>query len=427
MKSDNMFSVSFTNRYYIKRTKVRNNHQDSLTPTSDWLGNTDLDKSKLILKSFNNLKLRCQKMKERVFRFKDDFMNAYDSLKNPVTTKLQNQPNKVNLDPWGSRYKELAETYHSSIDCAFNAPSDLARCGTNLFSKYSEYIIKSETVGTVDSIRTLWANNSRPRQTDMIEKSLECFNIKMPQMFEEIKKLSSEESTAIRNGVIRSLPDFDKDGRTLDHLANYTLKAIQESTSWSPYTFSLTVFSSAILLGSIFILSNKFNPATYSGILTRNSIFSFEEDSVVNVVKLSARNDDINHIYTVGITDAKHPALCNQDTVHFTFKPLFEYRDASIEPDVFNDHLSDYLQNICLDSNNIQSTHVYNYIQAPGERLCLGLNYHVFNWEDAEASFDIIKQITLDPSPVSAKIFPILSSDFITFLSNTSEVLASVI
>jgi len=65
----------------------------------------------------------------------------------------------------------------------------------------------------------------------MIEKSLECFNIKMPQMFEEIKKLSSEESTAIRNGVIRSLPDFDKDGRTLDHLANYTLKAIQESTS----------------------------------------------------------------------------------------------------------------------------------------------------------------------------------------------------
>lgn len=96
MELNNMLSVSSINKYFIKRYKPTNNPKNSSKATHDWLGDIDPDKSKFIYKPFENLKYTCQRLKERVYKFKDDFIDTYENLINPLTSELQNQSNNVN-------------------------------------------------------------------------------------------------------------------------------------------------------------------------------------------------------------------------------------------------------------------------------------------------------------------------------------------
>lgn len=418
-----MVSVSITIKYFIKHYKPTNNSKNSSKIRQDWLGDIDPDKSKFIYKPFENLKYTCQRLKERVYKFKEDFIDTYENLINPLTSELQNRSNNINSTQWGLRYKQLAETYHTTLDFGLTAPANLSRCVVDLFSKYNMYAIKVKTIGVKDSIKGLWTGNSRPKELDMLENSLGSFNIKVPQSIKGLKALSSDQCDTIRKEMIRNFPGYRKDGCTLDHLANHTLTTIQESISCSHYTFALTVFSSAIVLGSIFTLANKLNPSSPTDILTRNSIFRFDESEVVNIVRLRVPDVKESYIYNVGISNEQHPAAHYQDTVHFTFRSLFEYRGRSNEVALFNDRLSVYFERMCLVHDKVQYRFVDNYIPASGERLCIGQDYHVFNWENAEASFDVIRESTDTSSFFSAEIFPITPLDFITLINTTSEML----
>lgn len=119
------------------------------------MGDIDPDKSKFIYKPFENLKYTCQRLKERVYKFKEDFIDTYENLINPLTSELQNRSNNINSTQWGLRYKQLAETYHTTLDFGLTAPANLSRCVVDLFSKYNMYAIKVKTIGVKDSIKGL--------------------------------------------------------------------------------------------------------------------------------------------------------------------------------------------------------------------------------------------------------------------------------